>query len=61
MRKFEPLGKEHRQTFMIDGHYIEKVWKRVSWDMFRFDAVFDKCEEMEQSRRRTLRYIWEGL
>lgn len=56
MRIFEPVGKEHRQLFVIDGHYIEKVWKRVGWNTFKLEAVYDKCGDMLAAKRRLLRY-----
>lgn len=56
MRTFEPIGKYHAQSFMINGHHIEKVWKRVSYDKFIFDAVYDTCQDLAFARRRILRY-----
>lgn len=58
MRTFEPIGVKHIENIITkDGHYIQKIYKRVSWDKFIFDGVVDYCEDVERAERRRIRYF----
>lgn len=58
MKLKNPIGSTYHISLVSkDGHYIEKIYRRIDFDTYILDAIVDTCEEIERARQKHIRYL----